>query len=263
VKAFLACCMALLMIGFPGEVAALPTLGQESAPPKPASAAGNPQGAAPATGRAAPTFAFGLEDATPVKLKLARDLTSKQEKVGDRVDFEVEEDVKIKDIVVIPKGGIAWGAITEAQAHRRLGRAGKLDLKIDEVRLLDGERIPLRAVRDVKGSGRQGLMAVGIVASGVLFFPVAPLFLFIRGKDVTIPKGAEITAYIEGDTALDAQKFSNNAQPHGAPPPSAPSSAPTTAAPLTGTSDTPQTAPASSDGGGAPTRSHLINASRG
>jgi hypothetical protein len=95
-------------------------------------------------------------------------------------------------------------------------------------------------------------MTAGIVASGVLFFPVAPLFLFMHGKDITIPKGAEITAYVEGDTALDAQKFSNNAQPHDAPPPSGPSSAPTTAAPSTGTPDAPQTAPASSDGGGAP-----------
>jgi hypothetical protein len=227
----------------------LPVPTQGDSQPKPASAASQPQSAAPEARRAAPTFAFGLEDATPVKLKLSRDLTSEHEKVGDRVDFEVQEDVRVKDVLVIPKGGIAWGSITEAQPHRRMGRAGKLDLKLDEVRLVDGERIPLRAVRDAKGSGRQGLMTVGIVASGVLFFPAAPLFLFMHGKDITIPKGAEITAYVEGDTALDAQKFSNNAQPHDVPPPSAPTSAPATS---TGTPDTQQAAPANSDGGGAP-----------
>ena len=64
------------------------------------------------------------------------------------MDFEVQEGVRVKDVLVIPKGGIAWGSITEAQPHRRLGRAGQLDLKLDEVRLADGERIPLRAVRD-------------------------------------------------------------------------------------------------------------------
>lgn len=251
-KACLALTLSFLLIGLPGEASSLPGTAQGDSQPKPASAGSQPQGTTPEPRRAAPTFAFGLEDATPVKLKLPRNLSSEHEKVGDRVDFEVQEDVKVKDVLVIPKGGIAWGSITEAQPHRRMGRAGKLDLKLDEVRLVDGERIPLRAVRDAKGSGRQGLMTAGIVASGVLFFPVAPLFLFMRGKDVTIPKGAEITAYVEGDTALDAQKFSNNAQPHDAAPPLGPSSAPTTAAPSTGTPDAPQPAPVSGDGGGAP-----------
>jgi hypothetical protein len=245
VKAFLACGMAFLIIASPGEAAFLPTLGQDASLPKPASLASDPQGAAPESRRPAPTFAFGLEDATPVKLKLARELSSEQEKVGDRVDFEVAEEVKVKDIVVIPKGGIAWGTITEAQPHRRLGRAGKLDLKVDEVRLLDGERIPVRVVRDAKGSGRQGLMTIGIVASGLFFFPVAPLFLFIHGKNIKISKGAEVTAYIEGDTELDARKFSSNPQTNEALPTPAQTPVPVTATPAT-----PQPPPGTSEIGG-------------
>jgi hypothetical protein len=40
-----------------------------------------------------------------------------------------------------------------------------------------------------------------------VFFPAAPLFLFMHGKDITIPKGTEITAYINGDTRLEEAKF--------------------------------------------------------
>jgi hypothetical protein len=46
-----------------------------------------------------------------------------------------------------------------------------------------------------------------IVATTIVFFPAAPLFLFMKGKDITIPKGTEITAYINGDVPLDPKRF--------------------------------------------------------
>ena len=53
-------------------------------------------------------------------------------------------------LVVIPKGETAWGTIVDAKPKRRLG-AGKLDVRIDEVRLAGGERAPLRASQEAKG----------------------------------------------------------------------------------------------------------------
>jgi len=161
----------------------------------------------PAQPKPAPGFAFGLEEGTPVPLKLARELSSAKEAPGNRVDFEVAEDIKVNGLAVIPKGEMAWGTIVDAKPRRRLGRAGKLDVRIDEVRLADGERVPLRASQESKGKGRSGAMTGAIIASGVLFFPAAPLFLFIHGKDVVIAKGAPVTAYIDQNTALDRSKF--------------------------------------------------------
>ena len=42
---------------------------------------------------------------------------------------------------------------------------------------------------------------------GGTFFPVAPLFLFIYGKDITIPKGTEVSTFLNGNFALDMAKF--------------------------------------------------------
>src|SRR5215470_14593622 len=50
-------------------------------------------------------------------------------------------------------------------------------------------------------------MTGAIVATSIVFFPAAPLFLFMHGKDITIPKGTEITAYVNGDIKLDPAKF--------------------------------------------------------
>ena len=174
-KPYCACCMALLLVNVPGEVNSLRPQHQESAPQKTASAGNQKKDPAQAGRRPAPSFAFGLEDGTPVQLRLTRNLSSAQDRTGDRMDFEVVDDIKVKETVVVPKGGIAWGTVIAAQPHRRMGRSGKINVRIDEVRLVDGEKIPLRAVKEARGAGRAGLMTGAIVVSGILFFPVAPL----------------------------------------------------------------------------------------
>jgi hypothetical protein len=88
-----------------------------------------------------------------------------------------------------------------------MGRAGKLEMVLDYVRLADTEKAAIRAVKDAKGGSHVAGMTVGIVAAGLLFFPAAPFFLFMHGKDITIPKGAEVTGYINGDVRLEASKF--------------------------------------------------------
>ncbi len=152
-------------------------------------------------------LAFGLEDATPVRLRITRNISSADAQVNETVDFEVLEEVKVHDVIVIPRGGTAWGTVTEAQPKRRMGRAGKLNMNIDNVRLTSGEKVALRAIKDVKGGGHQGAITGAIVATSIVFFPAAPLFLLVHGKDITIPKGTEITAYINGDIPLDPKKF--------------------------------------------------------
>jgi len=90
---------------------------------------------------------------------------------------------------------------------RQLARGGKLDVNIDDVRLIDGEKAPLRAVKEAKGGGHTGAMTGAMIGTAIVFFPAAPLFLFMHGKDITIPKGAEITAYVNGDIPLDPSRF--------------------------------------------------------
>jgi PEGA domain len=157
-------------------------------------------------------LAFGLEDGTPIKLRLTRNLSSADATTGDRVDFEVLENIKVKDVIVVPRGGLALATVTEAEHKRRMARGGKLDVNIDDVRLVDGEKAPLRAVKEAKGGGHTGAMTGAMIGTAIVFFPAAPLFLFMHGKDITIPKGTEITAYINGDIPLDPARFKAQAK---------------------------------------------------
>ncbi len=150
---------------------------------------------------------FVLEEETPVRLRINRTVSSADAHVGDTVDFEVLDDITVNGTLVIAKGGLAFATITEAQAKRSMARGGKLDMNIDYVKLVDGEKAALRAVKDLKGGGHTGGMVGGMVATSIVFFPAAPLFLLMHGKDISIPKGTEITAYANGDMKLDIAKF--------------------------------------------------------
>jgi hypothetical protein len=159
---------------------------------------------------------FVLHDATPVRLRLSRNLSSTDATVGETVDFEVLDDVKIGEILIVARDGTAIATVTEAQKKRRMARGGKLDVNIDYVRLdvnidyvrdVSGGKIALRAVKQMSGGGHTGAMTGAIVATSLVFFPAAPFFLFMHGKDITIPKGTELTAYSNGEIKLDAAKL--------------------------------------------------------
>ena len=93
-------------------------------------------------------------------------------------------------------------------------------------------------------------MTAAMIGTGILFFPVAPVFLFMRGKDVVIAKGTPVTSYVDGNTELDVAKFevptktveAAAAPGEGNKPPteSAPPLAETPAPPATATTPPPQ-----------------------
>lgn len=163
-----------------------------------------------------------LLDGTAIKLRLGENISSETSKTGDSVPFEVTEEVMVDGVVVIPKGAQALATVTNAEPKRRMGRGGKLDVNVDSVRLADGEKAQLRAVKDTSGGGHVGAMTGAMVATAVVFFPAAPLFLFMHGKSVDIPKGTEVIAFVQGDMKLEMAKF--------APVPAADATATTAAA---------------------------------
>jgi len=77
-------------------------------------------------------------------------------------------------------------------------------------------------------------MTGAIVATSIVFFPAAPFFLFMHGKDMVIPKGHEVTVYTNTDYVLagvqapppafaaPAYPTESAAPPPAPPPPQAP-----------------------------------------
>jgi len=219
-------------------------LAQSSSAPPPSSPS------QPTSARAnGPSKGFVLEDATALTLRLGRSLSSADAHAGDRVDFEVAEEISVNRIVVIPKDSPASGTVIAAHKKRRMGRAGKLDVSIDSVQLADGEKVTLRAVKESQGGSHTGIMAGGMVATSLIVWPAAPVFLLMHGKDVTIPKGTEVTAYVSGDVKLDPAKFRPAPLVPAAPPEPTTQQVPPSSPPATPNAGPTDTAPVAPDQG--------------
>lgn len=182
--------------------------------------------AAPQAAPLAPPPPHTLLDGTPIKLRLSETISSANARVNQEVPFAVVEDISVDHVIVIPQGSTAIATVTEAETKKSMGRGGKLNVSVSYVRLKDQEKVALRAIQDNKGGGHIGAMTTGIVATAIVFFPAAPLLLFIHGKDITIPQGTEITAFVEGDAHLNMANFVDapaaTAQAQVPAPPAAP-----------------------------------------
>jgi hypothetical protein len=137
-----------------------------------------------------------LQDGTPVRLRLNSDISSATARANETVDFEVTEPVVSQNYVAIPKGSIALGRVTKAEAKRRFGRAGSLEISIDSVRLPNGQTIPLRATREKGAGDMSGSRVAATIAA-------SPVLVWVKGKDVSFKKGTETTAYVSGDARVD------------------------------------------------------------
>ena len=133
-----------------------------------------------------------IADATSIRLSLTEPLNSATNKEDDPVRFEETEDIKVGDVVAIPKGATAVGHVVDVEPRRRMGRAGKLNFSVDYVKAPDGTNVRLRASATRKGEDKTGTVIIGSVV-------LSPLFMIMRGKDIAIPAGTQIPAYVDGD----------------------------------------------------------------
>lgn len=136
-----------------------------------------------------------LKEGTIIKAALLSDINGKNVQVGDTINFELSEDVRIDSNSIILKGAKITGTVTEAARSKALGKKGKLAFSIDYLYLPDGKIIKLRnqVEKNLKGSG-------GVVAAGAIL--VTPFALLIPGKNAKYFKGDQFAAYIDKDVVL-------------------------------------------------------------
>jgi hypothetical protein len=153
------------------------------------------QSPAPVTAQQNAPHILKIPDGTIVRLSLLDNLSSATTENDEPVNLEVSEDVKVGDVVAIPRGATARGHVVEVEERRRLGRAGKLNFSLDYVKAPDGTNVRLRASSARKGEDKTGTVIIGSVV-------LSPLFMIMRGKDVNIPKGTSFNAYVDGDREI-------------------------------------------------------------
>lgn len=128
-----------------------------------------------------------VPDGTIVSVKLTEDLNSGVSRQNDPVHGEITEEVKVGGVIVIAKGASVIGHVTQSEPKGRWGHAGKLAYTLDYAKAVDGSNIRLRASSAQGGQNSKGALMLGL--SGA----------FVHGKNIDVPKGTSLNAYIDGD----------------------------------------------------------------
>ena len=149
-----------------------------------------------------------MESGTAVKLHLAETISSRRAHKSDRLAFLVDRDVVIGVFKVISAGAKAEGSVVRVKGKRPLGMGGNVIIKLDSVELTTGENGQLTARKEFKGKSRTVRVAVGMAVAAAIYFPVAPAFLLMPGRDSTVLQGTELTAYTKTDLPMDTKDLS-------------------------------------------------------
>lgn len=177
---------------------------QANKPSAPTEAAHGPMGPAdggatdPSKPACSPSGGCLLRDSTQIALKFGADLTSKTAHEGDPVEFLLDEDVKVGDTVVVAKGAHAVATVSAAKRAGMMGKPGELSVQLQYL-VVGSNHVHLRGTKGREGESKTG----ATVALTVLFGPIG---LIKHGKNVEIPAGTPLTAYVDQDIWLPPAK---------------------------------------------------------
>ena len=136
-----------------------------------------------------------IPDGTEFTVINTEEISSKTSAEGDPVTFKVKDDVIVNGQVVIAKDAIVKGIISNAEKSGRMGKGGKLSIRLESTTTTDNQKIRLRASK-----GKQGDDATGTtVALTVLF---GPLGLLKKGKEAKMKAGQEIKVFTDEEKKI-------------------------------------------------------------
>jgi hypothetical protein len=135
---------------------------------------------------------------TALKVKLEKTLSSKHSKTGEGFFVSILQDLILEqNVLVVAKGGYAYGEIEQVKRPRRFGRSGLIRMRVNDVGAIDSTSIPVAIEGPGETFDRKKLgMAAGASALGYLALggPVGLVGgIFVKGRDAQIPAGMELT----------------------------------------------------------------------
>lgn len=132
---------------------------------------------------------YYLPMGTPLMLKTRTQISTKDNKPGDRVYLEVAESVSFRGQVIIPIGSPVFGEVSRAQRNGHVGKKGKLEIRLISAETPSG---PVRLTGTAYDEGKSGTgLSVGTM---LLLSPLGGFF--IHGTSAEIPSGTPVQAYL-------------------------------------------------------------------
>ena len=136
-----------------------------------------------------------VPDGTLVRLKFHADITTENVVKGDRVEFDVTENVTVNNRVVIPKGAVAHGVVTDVKgAGKKRAKDAAVFFRLVAARATDNQEIPLRVMptKPRKADASENVVEINTPIPG------------LRERMIGAEKGRDVAAYTNTDALVNA-----------------------------------------------------------
>jgi len=157
-------------------------------------------------------------------IAMTSDVDSASARPGDSFGFRLVDAVTASDGTAIPVGANGFGVVAISNHAARGGRGGYVVLETRFVRLADGKHVPVTI--DWAGAARATATGAsrnipGIVGAVPLVgYVLGPYGFLHHGKDITIPRDAQIPVIVGDDLAAGTCRVPTPV-PSASPAPSA------------------------------------------
>ena len=125
-----------------------------------------------------------------IKVETLYPISSAKFKAGNSVALAVIEPVYVDGVLVIARNTIAWAKILKLRKAGNLGRGGSLTWRMDEIRAVDGSKIPVQLGGAASGTNNGPQMAAGVAATAAVIFPytapAAAVWAFKKGDEAVV-----------------------------------------------------------------------------
>lgn len=144
---------------------------------------------------------------TEIRLRLGKTISSQTAQKDDIIPMTVADDLFIdRNILTICKGGIISAKVRSVRRGGRFGRSGYVNLDIRTIESMDSTELPVEVA--YAGQERFDKKRIGMAAgaSTLGYLVLGPIGIaggaFIKGDDVEVPAGTEITVKTLRDSEI-------------------------------------------------------------
>ena len=134
-----------------------------------------------------------LDYGTAILLRFLSDVSSKEAKVGQLVNLQVDENVFKDGTLVIPKGTPARGQIINSMAKYHGGLGGQIVIANFYIILEQYQKIPLDGTYRIEGKEEKSSLVIGSCCL---------LGFLIKGKEAVINKGQTFKTVLARDLVI-------------------------------------------------------------
>jgi hypothetical protein len=186
-----------------------PSLIREPVPSPSGTAPPRAEQTARETGSLEPETKIELPEGTLVRLMLTKPVDSRMAAVGDKLELSVLEDVKVGDLVVIPRKSPASATVAALTPPQRKHVSGRITIRIESVLLINRDVAALRSMQTLKSDNlktslktQKEINEAGPATGGIAYL-FLPLWALKHGDYVILPAGMEFATALDHSIVLE------------------------------------------------------------